>query len=356
MRIGVITEAGAWGASARYRALQHVERLAERLGDVDVLLPDDVVERRAGAWGRTVFFAEHGRRYVRRARELGDRLRGYDALLVQRGVYPLGPGTAVRAVERFAGRVVYDLDDAVFVTSPGLARKGRGARWLYGPQQALRLLRRADATVVSTEALADSLPFGRQASAVLPTVPDPARYPLAVHANGGPALVGWVGNQGNLAYLDFLAPVVERLSSEGLLRLEVVSSAPWQGPATFRPWSLAEEASVFARHDIGIMPLPDGPYTRAKAGFKLLQSLAAGVPVVASPVGVNRRLMEASGAGLLAETAAEWEDALRRLAGDVGLRARLGARGRAFVEHYADLEGQAATLAALLQGERWPPA
>ena len=328
MRIGVVTEAGAWGASARYRALQHVERLAEQLGDVDVLLPDDVVERRPGARGRALFFAEHGRRYVRRARELGARLGDYDALLVQRGVYPLGPGIATRAVERFAGRVVYDLDDAVFVVSPGLARKGRGARWLYGPHQAVRLLRRADAIVVSTENLAALLPFGLEATAVLPTVPDPARYPRAEHANGKPALVGWVGNQGNLDYLDPLAPVMERLSNEGLLRLEVVSSAPWHGPATFRPWSLAEEASVFARHAIGIMPLPEGPYTRAKAGFKLLQSLAAGVPVVASPVGVNRHLVEASGAGLLAETADEWEDALRRLAGDVGLRARLGARGR----------------------------
>jgi hypothetical protein len=356
VRIGIVTEGALWSASARYRALQHVERLAERLGEVEVLLPDDCVERRPGAWGRAFFFAGHGRRYVRRARELGARLRSYDALLVQRGVYPLGPGIATRAVERFPGRVVYDLDDAVFIVSPGLARRGRGARWLYGPHQALRLLSRADAIVVSTESLAASLPFGLEATAVLPTVPDPARYPLAEHANGRPALVGWVGNQGNLAYLDSLAPVVERLSIEGLLRLEVVSSGPWQGPATFRPWSLAEEASVFARHDIGIMPLPDGPYTRAKAGFKLLQSLAAGVPVVASPVGVNRRLVEASGAGLLAETAREWEDALRRLAGDVGLRARLGARGRAFVERYADLEGQAAALAALLRGQRWPPA
>jgi glycosyltransferase involved in cell wall biosynthesis len=105
---------------------------------------------------------------------------------------------------------------------------------------------------------------------------------------------------------------------------------------------------VFSRFDVGIMPLPDTPYTRSKAGFKLLQSLAAGVGVVASPVGVNRMLVESSGGGMLAQTSEEWELCLRRLAADPSLRADLGARGRAFVESTCDLEAHTDTLASVL--------
>ncbi|HEV2773129.1 MAG TPA: glycosyltransferase, partial [Thermoleophilaceae bacterium] len=102
--------------------------------------------------------------------------------------------------------------------------------------------------------------------------------------------------------------------------------------------------------EVGLMPLPDTPYTRAKAGFKLLQYMAAAAPVLASPVGVNTELVERSGAGYLATEPAEWEQHLRRLAADPALRCDLGARGRAFIEGYADLDAQADTLARLLSG------
>ena len=98
------------------------------------------------------------------------------------------------------------------------------------------------------------------------------------------------------------------------------------------------------------MPLPDTTYTRSKAGFKLVQSLAAGVGVVASPVGVNRRAVEQSRGGMLATTPEEWEVSLRSLAADPALRAEHGARGRAFAERTCDLEQHADTLASLLTG------
>jgi hypothetical protein len=277
-------------------------------------------------------------------------VKRYDAVLVQRGLYPLGPGSIVRGLERFDGRVVFDLDDAVFAGSPALRERPRFARWIYGPQQAIRLLHRADATVVSTEALASMLPNWAHADAVIPTVPDPERYPVAQHVQEGPVRIGWAGSMRNLSYLEIVRSALDRLSADGVAKLEVVSSEPWNGPSSFRRWELAEEATVFARFGVGIMPLPDTPYTRAKAGFKLLQYMAAGVPVVASPVGINRKLVDDSGSGFLAENPHEWEAAIRLLAGDPSLRKKFGSRGRAFVEGYADLDGHAETLATLLRG------
>jgi hypothetical protein len=350
LRVAVLAADGPVSACTRYRALQHLPRLATRLGEVDVLLHEDLVPGSQSLAGRSVYLGRRAAGYCSESIRLARRVRRYDAVLVQRGLYPLGPGTIVRGLERYGGRVVFDLDDAVFVGSPGLVGRSRLVRWLYGPQQALRLLRRADATVVSTEELASLLPGWARADAVLPTVPDPSRYPVTDHQDTAPIRVGWVGTERNLPYLELVRPAIERLAAAGVAMLEVVSAEPWARPAEFRPWRLEEEATVFARFAVGIMPLPDTKYTRAKAGFKLLQYMAAGVPVVASPVGVNRSLVEQSRAGFLAESDDEWESAISTLAADPALRAEFGAAGRAFVTHYADVDGQADTLAALLRG------
>jgi Glycosyl transferases group 1 len=347
----LVTEMDAWSPSTRYRALQHLPQLRAHFRRVEVSTANDTVVRHPGRVGQFRYFATHAARYAQRGVTVRRIVDGYDALLVQRGLYPLGPGLIVEALRGYQGRIVLDLDDAVFEPDPMLAAKGRLARWLYGPQQTLRLLHRADAVVVSTPELAEMLPRGAPQPTILPTVPDPGRYAVVQHHDERPVVIGWAGTVGGLEFLDPLAPVLERMTREGLARIEVVCSVPWREWASFRPWRLEEETSVLTDFAIGVMPLPDTPYTRAKAGFKLLQYMAAGLPVVASPIGINPELVRESQAGLLADDVGEWEAALRELAQDVELRREMGRRGRAFVERYADLGAQARTLASLLAGD-----
>jgi hypothetical protein len=348
-RIGIVTELGEWSASTRFRALQHVERLSTLVGPTDVLLADDRPVRKPGRLGQARYFAGHARRYARRWRELSSNLQRYDALFVQRGLYAVGPGAIASTVEKFGGRVVLDLDDDVFSGNPSTIAKGPATRWLYGPQQTSRILQRADAVIVSTALLATALPELNVPLYILPTVPDPAAYVIAQH-HGRAQTIGWAGTNGGLQFLDPLREVFDHLLEQHSAVLEVVSSARWDGPSVFTPWELADEGTLFARFDVGIMPLPDTAYARAKAGFKLLQYMAAGLPVVASPVGINVELVELSGAGYLAESPEEWAQALRSLIEDPELRSEMGRRARNFVEGYVDLEGQARTIAAALTG------
>lgn len=347
-RLLIATELGQSSASTRYRALQFVASLRQRFAAVTVSLPDDEVERRPGRLGQLRYFTSHARHYGRRLHSLPARLAEVDSVLVQRGLYPLGPATVTRTLFKFDGRVVLDLDDAVLSLRPSLVVRSPFTRWLYGPQQARALLDRADAVIVSSAELAASLEGHARAITVLPTVPDPGRYPLAALDPRTPIVVGWAGTNGNIPSLEPLRNVFAKMRAEQIANLEVVSSLPWDGPSDFHRWSLAEESTLFRRFQVGIMPLPDTPYTRSKAAFKLLQYMAAGLPVVASPVGVNRELIETSGAGFAAETEAEWESALRTLAADPELRATLGARGRTFVESYADIPGHLETLTKVL--------
>jgi hypothetical protein len=349
MRAAILAQGPENVGSTYWRALQHVPRLERRGVEVDVLIPREVEPHAGGRVNQAVYFARHALAYLALGATLRRDLGGYDAVLVQRGAYPMGPSWNVRALDRFHGRVVLDLDDNVFATSPRLATKRRAARWLYGPQQTRYLLERADSIIVSTEELARVLP-GRTPDFVLPTVPDIDGYPTVTHTADLPIQVGWTGNAGNLMYLDALRDVFERLFREGLVTLEVMCSEPWDGPATFRRWSRSGEVDALSRYDVGIMPLPDTAYTRAKAGFKMLMYMGVGSAVLTSPVGINSDLINSSGAGVLCRSPAEWEAALRRLASDRETRERMGTRGQWFVRSYSDLETQADRLLAALGG------
>ena len=98
-----------------------------------------------------------------------------------------------------------------------------------------------------------------------------------------------------------------------------------------RPWSLEQEVPLIQQFDVGVMPLPDTPWTRGKCAYKLIQCMACGIPVVASRVGANVEAVPPE-CGLLADTTAEWLAAFRELAADPRRRARLGAAGRRWVE------------------------
>jgi glycosyltransferase involved in cell wall biosynthesis len=100
--------------------------------------------------------------------------------------------------------------------------------------------------------------------------------------------------------------------------------------------------------DVGVMPLPDNPWTQGKCGYKLLRYFAAGLPVIASPVGANKDLV-AGGRGIGASSAAEWADAIGALAREADVRRQMGSAGRTFVEREYSYQVWAPRLAGLLR-------
>ena len=52
-----------------------------------------------------------------------------------------------------------------------------------------------------------------------------------------------------------------------------------------RPWSLADEVTLFNTCDVGVYPLADDEWSKGKCGFKAIEFMACGVPVIAAAVG-----------------------------------------------------------------------
>lgn len=178
-----------------------------------------------------------------------------------------------------------------------------------------------------------------------------ARAPIEAD---GPVVIGWVGSPSTSPYLEAIEEPLSKLRSRfPRVTIELVGSAPGtltRVGAENRTWALETERDALGRFDIGVMPLPENRWTRAKGGYKLLQYMALGIPSVASPVGINRELVQDGVNGYLARDANEWFDALARLVEDEAHRRTLGARARRIAEDRYSVRAATPILLDIMRG------
>lgn len=227
-------------------------------------------------------------------------------------------------------RVVFDFDDAIH-----LGRNEAAVRWMC---------RHAAWVTPGNEYLAS---YARQYSdrvTVVPTVIDTDAYLVRNSGDEDPPTlrVGWSGSDQSIRHTLFpFLPLLADLQKTAPFELVIVTNTCPQLPVAglnwkFVPWRAEDETQLASRMDIGIMPLLDQEFQRGKCGFKLLQYMAAGLPTVASPVGVNAEITVDGSTGFSARTDREWMEALRLLLSSGELRARMGQAGRKrCVQHYS---------------------
>jgi glycosyltransferase involved in cell wall biosynthesis len=259
--------------------------------------------------------------------------RGADGVLLHRKTLTAWDSAALG----HRGPLIYDFDDAVMIQArrPDRLHAARLRRFA-------RTMRRATLVVAGNPTLADAArSAGARRVEVVPTGLDTGRYePKREYATGEPLRLVWIGSRSTLKQLATFRAALEaigRAMPEALLR--VIADAPLEVSGLTVEnvaWASQTEAHLLAESDIGIAPLPDTLYARGKCGFKVLQYMAAGLPVVASPVGVNADYVEDGRTGFRAERVEEWVEAVRRLGADAALRERMGRAGRERVRREFD--------------------
>jgi hypothetical protein len=270
------------------------------------------VHRRLGVW----------RRRVNRWRDIRSAA-GFDAVFLNRDVLE-SDVRYERYLLRRNPRLIFDFDDAVF-----LGGKETHAAWVC---------RRAAWVTAGNADLADFARRFTDRVTVLPTVIDTDAYaPSGPRPGGTPFRVGWCGSEGSIRqtlfpYIDMLARIQRRLGFEF-----VIMSRPRpqlaQTPLrwTYEEWDENKETRLGSFFDAGIMPLTSDEYQRYKCGCKLLQYMASWLPSIASPVGINVRMIETGHGGFLAATEDDWLRAIERLMLDERTCRDMGAAGRAYV-------------------------
>jgi glycosyltransferase involved in cell wall biosynthesis len=291
--------------------------------------------------------AAKARVVARCARRVARRRRPAERLLLVHRMLSMVPLPALDPPARVD---VYDFDDALFHGSVSGGNRSFG--WLKRePQRCDAYLRRARLVLAGNDYLAAYAQRVAARVEVVPSCVETATQPLREHADVELPVVGWIGSATTTPYLAALLPALRAINRERpRVRLVTVGAGPLPREPWIeqRPWSLESEAATLCSFDIGVMPLPDDPWTRGKCAYKLLQYCAAGVPAVASPVGVNRALLE-RGAGLPAGSTREWAAAIEALAGDVAARRQAGLAGRRLAEEDYSYRRWAPELATLLR-------
>ncbi len=349
LHVAALTRYGALGASSRVRMSQYASALGRSGVELCLhALLDDVYLLQKYTHGRTAW-PRVARSYARRAVGLPSALRAADVLWVEKELWPWAPAWLERLL--LARRPwIMDIDDAIFHVYDQhrlpLVRAVWG-RKVDALMQAAHMVTCGNAYLAQRARKA-----GARRVEILPTVVDLDRYrPAAPVAPAQrPVAIAWIGSPSTVHYLQALAEPLARLSASHEIELRVIG-AEIELPGVrvvHVPWTEAGEVSAIAGCDIGVMPLVDSPWERGKCGYKLIQYMACGLPVVGSPVGVNREIVTDDLTGYLASTPGQWEDALRRLVNDPERRARMGAAGRQRVEARYSLQACAPAVARWL--------
>ena len=187
---------------------------------------------------------------------------------------------------------------------------------------------------------------------MLPTVVDTVCYKVLKKTVTNALTVGWIGSPSTASYLKGISKPLSILGESQDVRLVVIGGkAPCikNVDVIELPWNEDDEVNEINNFDIGVMPLPDSPWERGKCGFKLIQYMACGLPVIASPIGVNSEIIEHGVNGFLVETDEEWESSLRTLMGDPELRHRMGQAGRAKIERQNSLQVTGPVLTSVIK-------
>lgn len=325
------TRYGKLGASSRLRFYNFVPFLGNAGWQVAVhnFFDDSYLHKLYSGGGKSIpaLFAA----WWKRLKEMADAPADVPALIE----YELLPYLPFAAEKKFldSRRFVLNFDDDVFLryrNMPLLKNKF--------PE----LLRRSSGVICANEHLLETAGKWQENLCKIPTVPPPV-LPERV-AKASRFTVVWTGNPATFPYLAAHAGILRKAAEKCDFQLLIVGGGKTLPGVDCRlvPWSESAEDHALKYAHVGIMPLPDTPFARGKSAYKLIRYLQYGLPAVASPVGENLRVLQHGVTGFFAGSAAEWTDALCRLA-NPAVREIMGSAIAAAAEKYRP-ESAAETL------------
>jgi glycosyltransferase involved in cell wall biosynthesis len=314
-------------AASRYRVLQYLPYLSSRGVEATVsLYPRGLKENLR-------FF---------------NSLSRYDLVFLQRKRFNQ---PRLGWMRKRAKRIVYDFDDAVMYRNSKAVNPFSHTR----KRRFVQMIRASDFVIAGNEFLKEEvLPVNPNVE-VIPTAIDESRYPLKEYRiRKERVTLGWIGDHGSIHYLEKMKPIFEKIGKRyPNAELKIVCDTFFDCqylPVIKKQWFSEEEVKDLQGFDIGVMPLMDDPWSWGKCGLKIIQYQGVGVPVVCTPVGINKDLVEDGINGLWAATPEEWEEKISFLIEDPVLREKMGREGRRRVMERFSIQACGPRLFSIFEG------
>ena len=240
----------------------------------------------------------------------------------------------VSALKRRCSKLVYDFDDAIFSKSSGKSSNSRMAKFR-------KILDSSDLVLAGNAYLAEQcrLACPNVYTIVVPTPVDQSLYDRDIEKQKGCVLV-WVGSSSTRKYLEFHRDIFEEIGSRfPNVSLRVIADFDFKLdklPVENIRWSSETESRELGSAHIGIAPMIDNQYTRGKCALKIIQYMAAGLPVISSSVGANSEVIVDGETGFLVDSLEDWIEAVEHLETDPSIRDKMGSAGyRRMQEKYS---------------------
>lgn len=278
------------------------------------------------------------------------RSRRFDLIWIEKELLPWIPFWFESYLFRQKIPVMVDYDDAIFhkydQNQHAILRTILG-RKIDNIMQKTRLV------VVGNKYLANrAKKAGARWIEEIPTVIDLKRYPVPSVKAKSTFTIGWVGSPTTAVYLKLIESALVTFCRERKARLVVVGTGKNtlsnEIPIVSLPWSESSEVATISTFDVGIMPLPNTDWARGKCGYKLIQYMGCGRPVIASGISADLDMVRPGRTGFLANSQSQWIDRLETIYQDRELAESMGREGRRLVVSRYSLQVTAPRLKSLL--------
>lgn len=348
LRILALTRYERLGSSSRVRFYQYIPYLSKKGVEIQQapFFSDEYIRRLYS--GQPVDIVSVGTAYIKRVL-WALRSRTFNLLWIEKEILPWMPHWVEYFVSQGIPSVV-DYDDAVFHRYE--YHQNQIVRKLLGGKID-RVMRSSSLVIAGNNYLAErARQSGSEWVEILPSVVDVEKYPIKETKPG--LNIGWIGSPATVSFLSPLEiPLKKLMDHSQTVQLTLIGAGKKDPLPGIRkiilPWNEETEMMDLQAFDVGIMPLPDGPFERGKCGYKLVQYMAGGLPVIASPIGVNEKIVEHGVNGYLASTDGEWLDAFDQLKNNIDKRRQMGLAGRNKAEENYNLRVTAPRLLELFQ-------
>lgn len=279
--------------------------------------------------------------YFRRINDL-IRIRQYDIVYVHLWVTPIGTPIFERIVRMLAKRLIYDIDDMVFLGHSSSANKF--FKFLKGRNKMIELMKSSDHVITCTPILDKVVRKHNLNTTDISSSINTNVYKFKSKSiNPAKIVLGWSGSHSTSKYLHLLDNVIIRLSKEFNIELKVIGDDSFKIPAVnvnAISWMEQDEVVELHKIDIGLYPLPDEEWVMGKSGLKALQYMSLGIPTVATALGANFRVVENNVSGILVDPLDEegWYQSIKKIIEDRDLYNQFSVEGRKRVESYYSLD------------------
>ncbi len=323
----VFTRYSTQGASSRYRYFLYVNKLYQHDINLEVDSFFDIEYLQNLYYGRKrnlhrIFFS-----YLKRLMSV---LNSADHLLIEYELFPFIPYFIEKLFLR-KRKYLLNFDDYVWINYTD--------KWLLR-KKFDKLVKNAAGVIVANDYLFDKIRGLNPRIVKIPTVVDLDLYRQISGKYDKFSLV-WIGTPVTYKYIQAFSEMLQKLAEEIDYELIVISTSSLEDQRIpgvnmrFVEWSSSTEAEYLAKAHVGIMPLFQDEFSSGKSAFKIIQYLASGLPVVASNIGENCKVVEENENGFLASNTAEWIEAIKNLKGNPGLYSRIAANSRKSATNYS---------------------